>query len=249
MSSLKSTLLSLSVLPTTVNALMVDDFQPIDHNQDFTFDLPISNNSFVHASGGTMLSGERDVEFWNSADAFRGSIYARYELYPFYGRELYRVGGRASFGQGWATVTLQYDGLGDEVGNFGFGKRLRNNGGLPLQLAGVGGFRLWYADDSDEFTVTAILRANGQVIGTHTEGVANGNLQLRSALFPFSNESLMVADSVAFQFNIRLSGGSLQDIYLSHIDTILPEPGTWLAMTGGIALLLGQRRRRRRLGD
>ncbi|HMS53982.1 MAG TPA: hypothetical protein PKA27_01155 [Fimbriimonadaceae bacterium] len=245
--------LALITMASSAPSVMIDSFTPIDHTYDRTLSTPFSGRSVVDVVTGDMLGGERDREIRHSLDSQFGTVYARYEYNSFYQREFYAVGGVgrsiANGGSaGSAVVTLQYDGTGDEQGNTGFGKSINNSGVRQgLGLSGLGGFRIWHTSDSSQiFEVRALLRRNGEVLETVTNWLGYANLFIEAMPFAFSEGSLAAADSVSFEFYFPTDSGSPRWEQISHIDTILPEPGTWLAMAGGLALLLRRGRKVRR---
>ncbi len=241
----------LLVLSSPAQGVMIDSFAPINHAFDRTLTTLFGGRSVVDVVTGDMLGGERDREISHSLDSQFGTVYSRNEYNSFYQREFYTVGGYGrpialGGSQGSAIVTLLYDGSGDELGNTGFGKTLNNAGsGQNLGLSGLGGFRIWHTSDSGQtFEVRGILRRNGEVLETASNFLGYANLFIEATPLAFSEASLAAADSVSFEFYFPTdSGGSERWVQISHIDTILPEPGTWLAMAGGLTLLVLRRRK------
>lgn len=243
----------LTLLSTISSATMIDSFTPIDHTQDITFgEETYVNRSFVGVQTGNMLGGERDVEFIQKLrTAFEPPQFvARFQRYGLYNREFFRFGAfgpGAQFGAAEGSARLQYDGLGDEVGNLGLDKRLTNAGtGIPMFNALDGGIRIWTAGSSgsNQIQTTCVLRLRGDVIATADRTITRSD-EFRSTSFEFTPEVFGVADSFSIEINtLRANGDSNEAFFISHIDTVLPEPGTYAAFAAGLACLAWRRRKR-----
>lgn len=235
-------------------ATILDDFRPVDLGRNRTFD-PWTQTSYVDAFSIPGLSQERDLEF-ERVSRMGGSteFYARYEQYPAEGVDpyYYRVGavngGAGTSHRGEAVVRLQYDGVSDEIGNTGFGTRLNNTGSGGMLFDGSeGGVRIWASGRNAPnggfdggSLVRAILRRQGAVISSVSDTLF-AHPDFTPYSFAFSSQQLTLADSLTFEIQIRSGGNTADAFFLSHIDTIVPEPGSLVAIGMGLCIMLRRR--------
>lgn len=233
---------------SNADATLIDSFFTRDQ-PDISFGGPDEGgHSFVASLDANCVGAERDFEFFQNENAISPGprFVAQYDL-AFGGL---RIGGFAndSPGNGSSGRTiLQYDGSGDEVGNTGRDKRLRNGGsGTPLFNGADGGIRIWYAQpyNDSSIPITATLRRQGSVIATQT--LQSHTLSsLSSTSFAFAENVFGIADSLTLVFPATLTGPNAdRTLNLLYIDTIVPEPGTYLALSAGLTWLLARRKKR-----
>lgn len=245
-----ASILSLACLGATANATLIDSFLPVDHALDRSLlGNDLGPSSYVESFAGYGIGGERDLEF-QLQDPYRTRAIARYERVSGENFEALRVG---ALGPGIPLpgarfeVSFQYDGTSDETGNQGLGKRLNNGGtGIPFLSGTEGGFRIWYWDRFSQVGIASsmVLRRQGTVIGeVNTDIGFGGGSGLLHRSFVFTPEQLAAADSITLILYGETGGNLAPTVYLSHLDTILPEPGTYAIFGGGLAYL-GWRRRR-----
>lgn len=244
-------LLLIACCPQFAGATLIDSFFPIDHSLDrILVGNAETGSSYVESFAGYGIGGERDLEFYlqdPSGGAFNRAI-ARYERVPGDSFEAFRfgvLGPGAVQGASRFEVSLQYDGIGDEEGNEGLGRRLTSNGSGERLLSGTeGGFRVWYWErEGTSFGSKVILRQDGQIIAESFSEIGAGNSSLIAAYYPFEPEELAVADSITLTLYGNAIGNQQPTIFLSHIDTILPEPGTYAIFGGGLAYLAWRRKK------
>lgn len=237
----------LITVPAASNAFLIDDFRPINFSNNIDLQGPIPDRSFVAAQTGGMLSGERDVElFVTSRNDAPNRYIAGYG--DFRGATEYRVGG---IGAGGAFLredcrfTLQYDGTDDETGNTGFGRTLSSgSAGGPLLPSGVGGIRLWTDRDGLSYMEgTVYLGRQGSIIAQLTQAIDPGVTGFEPTLFAFEENVLAVTDSITVEIFIPAIHDEEKFLYISHIDTIVPEPTGLIPLGAGFAWLLVRRRR------
>ena len=244
-------IVSVMALAGSARATLIDDFLPVDHNQDLTFGgHSFGINSYVASFSGNMLGGERDVEIRQLTQSLgQAAFFARYDHNggsndPF----AYRVG---ALGTGNSVdngvVTLQYDRSGDEVNNTGFGKSLRNGGtGVPLLAGTDGGIRIWGGSrlaGGRSALGRVTLRSLGNLIGQSDQAIYQ-NDPYQPYLYPFAPNILGQADSITIQFFAPSRGDADYSVFIDRIDTITPEPSTlWVLGAAGIALAVRRRKR------
>lgn len=251
--------LSAAILVATggiAQATMIDNFLPIDHSQDLTFgEKTYVNRSFVAVQTGDMLGGERDVEFFQAERTFfePPQFIARYEPNPNESNRVHfrfgMVGPGGGNGQAIGHARLQYDGRGDENGNTGLDRTLNNVGsGVPLFNAQDGGIRLWTTATGlfRVIDIEVVLRRQGQELGRVARSITEST-NFVPTNFEFSPDIFGIADSFSVEMNPPnfAPGFANQSLFISHIDTVLPEPGTYAAFAAGLGLL-GLRARRKR---
>ena len=253
--------ISVILLVTTMSnteATLIDDFLPIDPNLSVTYGPAQPAGSVVDTLAGTMLSGERDMEIvqTTSRDPSLGArFFMRYEPQRWYGNEeFFFLGGQGpglGFGGEDGILRLQYDSLGDEEGNIGIGKRLRNGGsGNSLFTASDGGVRLWVSgpDSSGLIPTTVVLRRQGATIGSFSQNVGDTDLFV-PYLFPFAAEVFGKADSMTIEFIVNARSDSERNLFISHIDTIVPEGESGMAFAAGVSALALAALRKRKVSD
>lgn len=248
-----ASILALACLGASANATLIDNFLPVDHALDRS--LPGNGSvstSYVEAFQGYGIGGERDLEFY-LVDPSRATAVARYERVTAETFEAFRFGALGPGLPGPGTrfeASLQYDGIGDETGNQGAGKRLTNSGQGNALLNGTeGGFRIWYWDRFVQAGMGAriTLRNNSSAIAEVTREIGTvGGRSLVACYFEFDSEDLALADSITITLFGDTGTGGQPTIFLSHIDTILPEPGTYAIFGGGLAYVACRRKRRAR---
>lgn len=230
--------------------VIIDDFDPADHSHDFTFgSSEYVNRSFVRVFNGSMLGIERDVEYFQESPtnaAGTPQFFTKYVSYQ--GVETFTVGGLgpgASLGRARGYVEIQYDRNGDEVDNTGFDRRLRNGGtGQPFFIGDHYGIRVQTSATGGQFLPTTVtLRKQGTVLESSTVELG-GSAFWRNQDFLFSMESMRLTDSITFRFAIDAGGSNGDQIYIRHIQTIVPEPSS-LALFGfgGLCLLVRRKRK------
>lgn len=242
------TLVVLALGASFSEATLLDSFLTRDQD-DLIFGGPNEGgHSLVASNFANCVGGERDFEFkqfQNTPEPGPRFIAAHDPLFGGL-----RIGGYGNETPGSGSggyAILQYDGLGDEVGNLGRDKSLRNGGsGVPLFNGSDGGIRIWYTNRSTfDVGVTVTLRRLGSTLAS-TRLLAN-SLTLNSLSFPFSPSVFGAADSMTIKFEARNLGPFSDDtVNLFYIDTIVPEPCTYLALGGGLAWLLTRRGRKTR---
>lgn len=233
------------VVPSA-DATLIDSFFNRDQS-DITFGGPDEGgHSIVASLNANCVGAERDFEFFQNENAISPGprFVAQYDS-AFGGL---RIGGFANDTPGNGSsgrVILQYDGSGDEIGNTGRDKRLRNGGaGIPLFNGADGGIRVWYSQpyNDNSIPITATLRRQGSVIGTQTVG-SHTLSSLSATSFAFAQNVFGIADSLTLLFPATLTGPNAdRTLNLLYIDTIVPEPGTYLALGGGLVWLLRRRK-------
>lgn len=245
-------------LMANTEATLIDNFLPVDTNFSLNYGPAQAAGSVVDTASGTMKGGERDMEIvqLTSREPLVGArFFMRYEPQRFYNNERFfflgGVGPGESFPGEDAVLRLQYDGSGDEEGNLGLGKRLRNGGGgEPLFNATDGGVRMWTSSPNRgaQVPTTVVLRRQGEVLGTFTQNMGETDLFV-PYLFPFSPEILGQADSMTIEFQILARSSVSPDLFISHIDTIVPEGETGMAFAAGVSALALAALRKKKVAD
>lgn len=254
---LNLSLLAATCIASNSKATMIDPFI-VDPSQNISFgEKTFVNRSFVGVQRGTAIpGGERDVElFQRDRTFFQPPLFvARFENYNRYNRSYFRFGGLgpgAGNGAADGYAKLQWDGIGDEEGNLGIDRTLRNAGtGIPMFNAADGGIRIWTAGSDGgsgppgtEYRV--VLRHLGQILASETRTVI-ASREFKATTFEFEPDVFGIADSFSLEIpQVFASGDGEEALFISHIDTVLPEPGTYAAFAAGLGLL-GLRARRKR---
>lgn len=220
----KIVLLAMAGTVVTAHAVLVDDFSTSYTNS-------IGTGTWVDSQSGSMLGGERDVELAVLANTF--SQFADTDI----------PGSAASiFSNGFgveSVTTYQYDRTGDEAGNMGPGKLLKN-GGTGAALIGSPDTSVlidWLGNDL-RVVVDVTTRLNGSTLGT-ASGVRLAGSGAGSMLINVLG--LDKADSLTIAFH----GDVNADFGISRIQTV-PEPATLLGLTSLLAGAVLRRRNRTR---
>lgn len=235
------TLVAISIVDRA-NAVIWDDFNVTDQFVAMTFEP--TNVRYVESELGVMGTGERDFGYFGFETTLLSRAERRTRSFGEYGLALFYRGQALQNGSGPTLInmTLQYDGVGDESGNLGFGRTL-NNTGAGSSLPTLGGFRMFLIGGDSDHPFSVTLRRAGTVVAEKTAfpdfSSGGGRTWLN---FPFTSQELLSADSVSFTYHMRVTGGTSASIAISRIETMVPEPGTWLAVAGGLALLCRRRR-------
>ncbi len=248
--------LALIAIATTSysGATMLDDFTPIDANFELSYGPTQPAGSIVGVTNGSMVTGERDMEIvqTTSREPLIGASFGMsYRPHRWYNNERFFFIGGEGPGTGFtgedSIFRLQYDFAGDEEDNLGLGKRLRNGGsGTAIFDAADGGIRMWTSgpESSRQIPTTIVLRRLGTVIGSFSQNMGETDLFV-PYLFPFDPAVLGQADSMTIEFTINARGDSTPNLFISHIETIVPEGESGMAFAAGVSALAltGLRRR------
>lgn len=234
----------------SVAQTMIDSFAPTNRAHDFTYgSSEYVNRSFVRVFAGSMIGTERDAQYFQELAtnaAGTPQFFTKYAQYE--GVERFTVGGRgpgASLGRAKGYIELQYDRNGDEVDNTGFDKQLRSGGtGEPFFVGDHYGIRIRTAANGGQFLPTTVtLRQQGAVLESSTLNLGGSGFWTDQD-FMFSMESMRLTDSITFHFDINAGGSNAQQVYIQHIQTIVPEPSAvTLFGLGGIYLYACRKRK------
>lgn len=245
---------SLTLSSSALCQVVVDNFDPVNHAHDFTFgSSEYVNRSFVRVFNGPMLGVERDVEYFQEVPtnaAGRPEFYTKYQPYFSSGQEYFSIGAvgpGGSLGRARGYIEMQYDRNGDEVGNTGFDRHLRNVGtGQPFFVGDHYGLRLTTRSrGSDVIQTTISLRSQGVIIASVGGTIGGSSAAWRNEDFLLPLEAMRQTDSITFHFDLDAGGFSDQIVFIDQIETIVPEPST-LALFGLSGLYLMSRARRQR---
>ena len=251
---LTASFLGLTIMANAESTLL-DDFLPVDENFSLTYGPEMPAGSIVGVTAGDMVGGERDLEIvqTTSREPLVGaSFYMRYEPHRFYSNQKFFYLGGDGPGENYpgedAMIRIQYDGTGDEQGNTGLGKRLRNGGGGQALFNGAdGGIRIWGSEPNggENMQTTVTLRLAGSTLASFTRNVGRSDLFIAYE-FPFAPEVFGEADSLTIEFRTFARGGSRSGFHISRIETIVPEGESGIALAAGVsALALAALRKRK----
>ena len=207
------------------NAVVIDDFT------SGAYFNTIIGGTYVDFQGGTMCSGERDVQ---------QTVYAN-PLGQFFDLAITGAGltiVSAGFGLD-GQVDLQYDVVGDEAGNTGPGKVLTNPPGACLLDCDT--IRIsWLGNDLAVEYVVTLRDAVGGVIGVgggvRAPGSGAGVTDLG-----FGGAVLAATRSVTFSFH----GAPSADYGITKLECV-PEPASMAAIGLGLAGVVARRRRNKK---
>lgn len=211
-----------SLLGSLAHAIVIDSFGASYTNSVLT-------GTWVDVQTGTMLTGERDVQFEVVANPF--SQFTDLDI---------NGTGPAIFSTGFGVSSnyyFQYDLVGDEAGNFGPGKVLTNGGtGTPILSGANDRVRVHFLGNDLNVVVTLTTRLSGAVTGTASAtrfaGSGAGDLDI------FLSPALLGgADSLTFKF----SGVTNADYAIDRIEAV-PEPSSLLLLAAGFAAVSALRR-------
>ncbi|HMS56578.1 MAG TPA: PEP-CTERM sorting domain-containing protein [Fimbriimonadaceae bacterium] len=243
--SILGLLYAASATQQTHAQVLIDGFNPVNHAHDFTFgSSEYVNRSFVRVFAGSMIGSERDAEYFQElATNAAGTPQFFTKFAQYEGVERFTVGGRgpgASQGRAKGYIELQYDRNGDEVDNTGFDRHLRSGGtGQPFFVGDHYGIRVRSAANGGQFLPTTVtLRRQGAILESSTLNLGGSGFWTDQD-FMFSVASMQLTDSITFHFDINAGGSNAQQVYIQHIETIVPEPSTCaLFGFGGLYFLL-----------
>ncbi|HMS55590.1 MAG TPA: PEP-CTERM sorting domain-containing protein [Fimbriimonadaceae bacterium] len=250
-------LLTTLLMSRVSHSFMIDAFGTPDPANNVTFgNTAYMNRSYVHSYTAPVLGGERDIELQQIERSFvqPPQFFARWEAHPEMNNEVFfRVGatgpGQAN-GSATGRVFLQYDGLGDELGNLGLDRHLNNVGSGQFALPALGGIRILTSGlyvSASAMVAAAVLRDNGVEIGRVERQLAYQNRRFVETLFPFTNDQMLLADSLTMEFKTETAGDGVRSVYIKQIETIVPEPSSVIGLFGGGGLWLFCRRRTKRV--
>lgn len=247
---MRTLLLTFAFAASTASATLLDSFSIADQPNDVFFSgFDNGGKSFTASYNATCVGGERDLEFFQSQNTALPGPRFMGAWDDFAGGWRFGASGNATPSPTDGYAILQYDGAGDEDGNLGLNRHLRNGGsGNSLFNGADGGIRIWYRQIYDDrgIPITVTLRRLGQVLASVTRTSTDGN-NLHFTAFEFSPTDFGLADSLTIRFDIvSVGGNSDQTLNIDRIDTIVPEPGTYLALGGGLAWLVTRRRHQAR---
>lgn len=199
----------------------------IDNFTTAYFDTIIGGTSVQFQQGAGIIGGERDVELNVLANPLNQFL------------DIAIAGGLTVISNGFGVqskVSLQYDGLNDEVGNTGPGKVLTNAGGAPLGIGFCNAVRVGFIGNDLKVNIQVEARLAGVVIGVGNgmraagQGVGFEDIAMAPA-------ALAAADSLTFRFQADPSG----DFAISGLECV-PEPASMAALGLGFAALVARRR-------
>lgn len=200
----------------------------IDNFTTAYFDTIIGGTSVQFQQGAGIIGGERDVELNVLANPLNQFL------------DIAIAGGLTVISNGFgvqSTVSLQYDGLNDEVGNTGPGKVLTNAGnGAPLGVGFCNAVRIGFIGNDLKVNITVEARNAGAIIGVGNgmraagQGAGFEDIAMAPAV-------LAAADSLTFRFTADPSG----DFAISGLECV-PEPASMAALGLGFAALVARRR-------
>lgn len=218
-------LFGFALLGSVAHAVVIDSFGASYTNSVLT-------GTWVDVQTGSMLTGERDVQF-----EVLGNPFNQFTDLDINGS------GSAVFSTGFgvdASFYFQYDLVGDEAGNFGPGKVLTNAGtGSPILSGTNDRVRVHFLGNDLNVVVTLTTRLSGSITGTSNAtrlaGSGAGNLDLL-----MSPAILAAADSLTLKF----SGATSADFAIDRVEAV-PEPSSVLLLASGLVALSALRRFRR----
>lgn len=217
----QATLLAFCLVTVGAQAITIDDFST-------AYSQSVLSGTWVDSTNAAVLGGERDVQLMVLGNPF--NQFADMDLMP--------IAGIFSNGFGVTSMfTLQYDRAGDETGNTGAGKTLKNGGtGVALLPKGTNLICLtWIGNDLD-VTATVTARLSGGVLGSASLMRPAGS---GMGLTFLAVAGLDQADSITFDF----SGATSADFALSSLKAV-PEPTTWSALAAASLVFAARRRKR-----
>lgn len=210
--------------------------------------------TYVHRSLAdehiSILTGDRDIEIeQTTSDPLRPASYGFSRASGPDSAILLSWEGHTrgnGFGQR-GFMRLQYDVLGDEIDNLGFGKTLRYSGqGVPLLESSVQGIRLKTQDDGssqDIFGSVIMSREGSELARVRT--LLNPEFG-EYIHFPFDTTVLSQTDCITIEVETFAESDRYYGLFIYQVDTIVPEPGTAVALAAGAgALAVGSRKRRK----
>ncbi len=219
--------LAFLAVPAMSQAIVIDDFT-------VPYTRTISEGTWVdYQTDPTIYSGERDVQM---------------EMQMLSeGESMLTIGGGAfavTNGPAARTyVELEYDGVGDEVGNTGAGKRLNHHTNLGNRFPEGSRRALFHISECNlRITIGLALWKEGVELFRTTRLVDPGTNLI--AEVPLPATAFAQCDSVVLSV---LAGRPSTHVIMSRIE-IVPEPATFLGLAAGV-VALGIRRSAGRCGS
>lgn len=208
------------------NAIVIDDFTSGPYFNT------IIGGDYVEFQGGTMATGERDVQQTVLANP----------LGQFFDLAITGTGlaiTSAGFGLD-GFVILQYDLIGDEAGNTGAGKTLTYVPGVLALNDGCDTIRInWLGNDlAVEYAVQLRFADNSTVVNG---GVRAGGQGAGFTDVAFTAAQLAAARAISFGFH----GVPSADYGITSLECV-PEPASMAALGLGAAALVARRRRNKK---